>query len=84
VAVVLEGAQHVEDDEVPDVEVGCCGIEPELYPERVSPLEPRAKVIFDVDLDCPLSQALEKLPAHTNYVTGLLLKKICGSVGRTG
>jgi hypothetical protein len=46
------------------VKVRCRWVEPELDAKPVATLEPRAQVIFDVDLHRPLAQALEEIVAH--------------------
>ena len=47
-----------------DVQVGRCRIEAELHAELIPNLKPIAQMLLDVDLDRPLAQALEELPAH--------------------
>jgi len=64
VPIVLEHAQHVEDNEMADVQVRRSGIETELDPQRIPSQQALAQVFLDVDLDRSLTQALEKLPAH--------------------
>jgi len=64
VPVVLKLSQHVERDEMTDVEVRRSRVEAELDAQRLTALQTRSQVLFHVDLDRPLLQALEKCPAH--------------------
>src|SRR6202011_3432687 len=64
VAIVLEHPEHIKDDEMADVKVGRGRVEAELHAQQISAHQALAQVVLDVDLDRPLTQALEKLPAH--------------------
>jgi hypothetical protein len=55
VAFILKIAQHVEDYEVTDVEVGRGRVETQLDAQPIAALEPSSQVIRDVDLDGPLA-----------------------------
>lgn len=58
--VILERAQDVEDDEMPDVNVRRRWVEAELDAQVMAALEPRTQMVLDVDLDCALAQVFEE------------------------
>ena len=60
----VEWVWHDDFDEVTDVKVGRRRVEPELDAKLLASVEPRAQMIFDVDLHRPLAQALEELRRH--------------------
>ena len=64
VPIVLEHPEHIKDDEMAYVQVGRGRVEAELDPQRISAQQALTQMVLDVDLDRPLTQALEKLPAH--------------------
>ena len=47
VAEVLKLAKLGDDDGVPEMQVGCCGVHAELYAQRPAAPEPVSKLVFD-------------------------------------
>jgi hypothetical protein len=64
VAVLLEGAEDVEDDQVAQVKVGRGRVDAELHAELVTALEALAEMVGDVDLDGSATQPLPEGPRH--------------------
>ncbi len=62
--VVLKRSQDVEHDQVADVEVGRSRVEAELHTQGLAARQAGPQMVFHVDLDRPLPQALEECPAH--------------------
>src|SRR5207245_6776542 len=59
VAFVLKHSEGVEHDQMSHVQVWSGRIEPQLHAQPVPPFEPCAQMILDVDLDRPLTPAVE-------------------------
>ena len=84
-SVVLECAQHVEHDQVSDVDVRRGRVETKLHAQLVAALDARTQVILYMDLDGTLAQVLEERLRQTDgQLTGPRLKYWCGSKGRAG
>jgi len=64
VAVLLEGAEDVEDDQVAQVKVRRGRVDAKLHAELVTALEALAEMVGDVDLDGSATQPLPEGPRH--------------------